>query len=150
MTRRLVTLRPDMRVVEAAGILLKHSISGAAVVGEEGNLLGLLSEYDCLRAVAAGEYDFDRHDVVVTVEELMTTPTHTIPPEMDLFAIAHEFVNRRFRRFPVVEAGHLIGQVSRRDVLRVAYELRRKALRYKQYPDYPEGRTPIRDYPRGR
>ncbi len=147
MTRRLVTVRPEMRAQEAAGILLKHNISGAAVVDGDGNLLGLLSEYDCLRAVAAAEYDFDRHDVVVTVEELMTTPTHTILPKMDLFAIAHEFVNLRVRRFPVVEAGHLLGQVSRRDVLRAAYELRRKALRYKQYPDYPEGRAPIHDYP---
>ena len=149
MTRRLVTVRPEMRAVEAARILLNHNISGAAVVDGEGKLLGLLSEYDCLRAVAAAEYDFDRHDVVVTVEELMTTTLHTIPPEMDLFAIVHKFVNLRVRRFPVVEAGHLVGQVSRRDVLRAAYELRRKALRYKQYPDYPEGRSPIRNYPRG-
>ncbi len=147
MTRRLVTVRPEMRADEAAGILLKHNISGAPVVDGEGNLLGLLSEYDCLRAVAAAEYDFDRHDVVVTVEELMTTHTHTVAPEMDLFAIAHEFLNRRVRRFPVVEAGHLLGQVSRRDVLRAAYELRRKALRHKQYPDYPDGRAPIRNYP---
>jgi len=150
MTRRLVTVRPEMRAVEAAGILLKHNVSGAPVIDGEGTLLGLLSEYDCLRAVAAAEYDFDRHDVVVTVEELMTTTPHTIPPEMDLFAIAHEFVNMRVRRFPVIEARHLIGQVSRRDVLRAAYELRRKALRYKQYPDYPEGRAPIRNYPRER
>ena len=53
MTRRLVTLRPAMRTVEAAGILLEHNISGAPVVDEQGNLLGLLSEYDCLQAIAA-------------------------------------------------------------------------------------------------
>jgi len=120
MTRRLFTLRPEMRAVEAAGLLLKQRISGAPVVDGDGKLLGLLSEYDCLRAVAAGEYDLDRHDVIVTVEELMTTTPHTIPPEMDLFAIAHEFVQLRVRRFPVVEAGRLIGQVSRRDALRAA------------------------------
>ena len=85
--------------------------------------------------------------MIVTVDELMTTTTHTISPEMDLFAIAHEFLNLRVRRFPVVEAGRLVGQVSRRDALRAAFELRRKALRHKQYPDYPEGRAPIRDYP---
>ena len=139
MTRRLVTVRPEMRAVEAADTLLKHNISGAPVVDHDENLLGLLSEYD-----------FDRHDAVVTVEELTTTTVHTIPPEMDLFAIAHEFVNLRFRRFPVVEEGRLIGQVSRRDALRAAYELRQEALRHKQYPDYPEGRAPIRDYPRRR
>ena len=152
MTRRLVTVGPQMHADEAAHLLLKHNVSGAPVVDGDGNLLGLLSEYDCLRAVAAAEYDFDHHDLVVTVEELMTTHahTHTIPPEMDLFAIAHEFVNQRVRRFPVVEAGRLLGQVSRRDVLRAAFELRRKALRQKQYPDYPEGRAPIRDYPKER
>ncbi len=150
MTRRLVTLRPEIRAVEAADTLLKHDISGAPVVDDDENLLGLLSEYDCLRAIAAAEYEFDRRDAVVTVEELMTTTVHTIPPEMDLFAIAHEFVNIRVRRFPVVEEGRLIGQVSRRDTLRAAYELRQEALRHKQYPDYPEGRAPIRDYPRER
>jgi len=150
MIRRLVTLRPDMRAEEVAGILLEHNISGASVVDEDGNLVGLVSEYDCLQAVAAAEYDYDNHDLVLTAEEMMTRAMFTIPPEMDLFAIAHEFVTHRVRRFPVVEGGHLIGQVSRRDVLRAAYELRRKLLRGKHYPDYPEGRAPIRDYPRRR
>ena len=150
MTRRLVTLRPEMRVVEAAGTLLEHKISGAPVVDDDGKLLGLLSEYDCLRTVAASEYNFDNHDAVVSVGELMTTAVHTVEPEMDLFAIAHEFVNLRVRRLPVVESGRLIGQVSRRDALSAAYELRQEALRHQQYPDYPEGRAPIRDYPRER
>jgi CBS domain-containing protein len=150
MTHRLVTLRPEMRIVEAADRLLEHKISGAPVVDDDEKLLGLLSEYDCLRAVAASEYNFDDHDAVVTVGEMMTTTVHTVDPETDLFAIAHEFLNLRVRRLPVVEAGRLIGQVSRRDALRAACELRQEAVRHKQYPDYPEGRAPIRNYPRGR
>ena len=43
MTRKLVTLRPETRVVDAAALLLKHGISGAPVVDEDGRLLGLLS-----------------------------------------------------------------------------------------------------------
>jgi CBS domain-containing protein len=150
MTRSLVTLRPEMRALEAAGLLLKHEISGAPVVDDEGRLVGLFSEYDCLREVAAGEYDLDHHEDVITVGSVMNDPTHTISPEIDLFGSAHAVVNLRVPRLPVVEDGRLIGQVSRRDALRAVYELRRRALGQKHYPDYPEGREPIHFYPRRR
>ena len=150
MTRSLVTLRPEMRVLDAAEVLLKHEISGAPVVDEEGNLAGLLSEFDCLRAVAAAEYDFDNRETVVTVAELMTEAVHTVSPELDLFGLAHAFIAKGVRRFPVLDEGRLIGQVSRREALRAAYDLRRKILGQKRYPDYPEGREPIHFYPKRR
>lgn len=151
MTRSLVTLGSDMTVAAAAEVLLEHGISGAPVVDAEGLLLGLLSEYDCLRAVASAEYQMDTHDAAETVAEIMTTECHTVEPGLDLFGLAHEFVRLRVRRFPVLDDGRLVGQVSRRDALRAALKLRR-ALRgpRRDYPDYPEGRDPIRNYPRGR
>jgi CBS domain-containing protein len=149
MTNRLITLRPDMPAVEAAELLLKNAISGAPVVDAQGNLLGLLSEFDCLRAVAASDYDMDAHDVVQVVADLMTKTCHTIPPEMDLFALAHEFVKLHVRRLPVVEDGRLLGQVSRRDALRAAVELRRaRTAKRSGFRAYPEGREPIANYPR--
>jgi CBS domain-containing protein len=151
MTRSLVTLRPEMTVAAAAEELLAHEISGAPVVGEAGELLGLLSEYDCLEAVASAEYQMDAHDAVETVAELMTTDCRTVEPGLDLFGLAHEFVRLRMRRFPVLDDGRLIGQVSRRDALRAALKLRRELQSTQHdYPDYPEGRDPIRNYPRGR
>jgi CBS domain-containing protein len=79
----------------------------------------------------------------------MTRDCLTVSPDLDLFGLAHEFVQRRVRRFPVVEEGRLLGQVSRRDALRAAVALRRELSRAKKrYPDYPEGRDPIHDYPR--
>ncbi len=149
MTRKLVTLRPDMAVFDAATLLLKHKISGAPVVDVDGHLLGLISEFDMLRAVASADFEMDSHDSIETVEQLMSREPHTVSAETGLFALAHEFVTRRVRRFPVVENGKLIGQVSRRDALQAAVELRRKMERSRpQYPDYPEGRQPIRNYPR--
>jgi len=149
MTRSLVTLRPEMKAVAAAELLLQHSISGAPVVSESGELLGLLSEYDCLKAVASAEYELDRHDAIDTVADLMTSTCHTVAPGLDLFGLAHEFVKLRVRRFPVVEDGQLIGQVSRRDALRAAVELRHKMFRDQdRLTVYPQGREPIRDYPR--
>ncbi|MGH0034085.1 MAG: CBS domain-containing protein [Myxococcota bacterium] len=149
MTTQLVTLRPDMPAVDAAELLLKNAISGAPVVDSKGNLLGLLSEFDCLRAVAASDYEMDAHDVSEVVGDLMTQACHTISPEMDLFALAHEFVKLRVRRLPVVENGRLLGQVSRRDALRAAVDLRKARIaRRSGFRAYPEGREPITNYPR--
>lgn len=147
MTASLVTLRPEMAAADAAEILLARRISGAPVVDAEGCLVGLLSEFDCLRAVVAAQYEMDSHDDAVTVGELMTRESHTISPDLDLFSLAHEFVQTRFRRFPVVENGELLGQVSRRDALRAALKLRQQLRGRRNYPDYPEGRDPIRNYP---
>lgn len=149
MTSQLVTLRPDMPAVDAAQMLLDNSISGAPVVDSEGSLLGLLSEFDCLRAVAASDYEMDEHDAAEVVADLMTRDCHTIGPEVDLFALAHEFVTLRVRRLPVVEEGRLIGQVSRRDALRAAIALRKSRIaRRSDFRAYPEGREPITNYPR--
>jgi CBS domain-containing protein len=151
MARSLVTLRPEMTAAAAAELLLARDISGAPVVDEDGALLGVVSEYDCLRAVASSEYQMDAYDDVETVAELMVTECHTVEPGLDLFGLAHEFVRLRVRRFPVLDDGRLVGQVSRRDALRAALHLRRELQRARHdYPDYPEGRDPIRNYPRGR
>lgn len=148
MTRTVVSLRPEMPAAEAAEILLREAISGAPVVDGEGRLLGLLSELDCLRAVAAAGYEMDAHDAATTVAELMTRECHFVPPELDLFGLAHEFVRLGVRRFPVLEEGRLRGLVSRRDALRAVAELRRRTQTgRRRYPDYPKGRDPIHDYP---
>ena len=150
MTRSVITLRPEMTALDAAGILLQHAISGAPVLDPEGRLLGLLSEFDCLRAVASAGYEMDAHDAGETVAQLMTCECHTVSPDLDLFGLAHEFVRLRVRRFPVLDAGRLLGLVSRRDALRAVVELRRRMTGSRHhYPDYPEGRDPIRNYPRG-
>jgi CBS domain-containing protein len=147
MTRSLITLRPEQPISEAIAVLLAHNISGAPVVNAEGRLLGLLSEFDCLRDLASDEYYEDGNAEATTVADRLSQVSHTIPPELDLYGIAHEFVTLRVRRLPVVEADRVVGQVSRRDVLRAIDRMRRGRRRHKRYPDYPEDRRPIHDYP---
>lgn len=149
MTKRLVTLRPEQPAHEAAAVLLSHSISGAPVVDGEGHLVGLISEHECLRAVASADYEMDAHDSIEAIGELMRTELHTVAPDMELFALVQEFVSLGVRRFPVLENDRLIGQVSRRDALGAALVLRAALVKIRHhYPDYPEGRAPIRNYPR--
>lgn len=143
MSTRLVTLKPDTPIMQAVKALLRHQISGVPVVGEEGELLGVYSEFDCLRSLAGEELHDGPHEEEGTVGEHMGRSPHTIPPELDIYRIAHAFVSLRVRRLPVLDGDKLIGQVSRRDVLRALDELGNRLHDRRRYPDYPEGREPM-------
>ncbi|MBU1331334.1 MAG: CBS domain-containing protein [Gammaproteobacteria bacterium] len=119
MTRRLVTFRTDMDLFTAIHRLLEHRISGAPVVDDSGALLGLLSEGDCLRAILSGAY---YESVGGRVGDYMTRTVETVSPETDIIEVSQRFLDGRRRRLPVVEAGRLVGQISRHDVLRAVKE----------------------------
>ncbi len=115
MTTRLITLRKDMDVYFAIGLLLKNNISGAPVIDDNNNLCGILSEKDCLRIFANGSfYDMPGG----SVSQFMTDVVLTVEPTSDLFSVADKFLKHNFRRMPVVKGKKLVGQISRRDVLR--------------------------------
>ena len=115
MTTRLITLRKDMDVYFAIGLLLKNNISGAPVIDNDNNLCGILSEKDCLRIFANGSfYDMPGG----SVSQFMTDMVLTVEATSDLFSVADKFLKHNFRRMPVVKGKKLVGQISRRDVLR--------------------------------
>ncbi len=118
MTRRLITVRPETTIAAAIRILVSRNIAGMPVVNDAGELVGVLSEHDCLRVLARGEYNGEGVDAMLTVAALMTAPTHVIAPGLDLFAIAEYFLTHNVRRLAVVDGERLVGLVSRRDVLR--------------------------------
>lgn len=138
MTTSLVTFRPENTLLEAMAALLKHSISGAPVVDEDGKLVGVLSELDCLRMLASDEFYQEEQEEGALVQQCMTDGGRTIPPDLGIYAISHYFVTSSVRRLPVIEHGKLIGQVSRRDALRGMEEMSRKRLVRRRYPDYRE------------
>lgn len=117
MTRRLVTFTPDMNVVEAMQVFLDHQISGAPVVNEAGELLGVLSEVDLMSVIIQDSY-YD--EAVGVVGDHMKSPVDTVDPDIDIYELAQRFIKEHRRRYPVVHNGKLVGQISRRDVLRAA------------------------------
>ena len=120
MTREVVAVHPDMPTSEAIVLLLKHRISGMPVVDEDGKLVGILSERDCLKAFVHARY----HNLPTTAaRDLMTTEVETVGPDMGILEVADLFLDRHFRRLPVVEEDRLVGQISRRDVLRAMEEV---------------------------
>jgi len=115
MAKRLVTFQPDMHVRAAIESLLKHKISGAPVVDENGTLIGVLSEIDCMPTIIQDLYYSDSGG---SVGDFMSTELTTVNSEMGLVDLAEIFQKKHFRRLPVVDNGILVGQVSRRDVLK--------------------------------
>lgn len=118
MVTRLVTLRPEMDALEAIGKLLKHRISGASVVDEEGNFLGVFSEKTCMSFLLGLAYE-QRPSGKVR-DYMNTDMRRTIEEETNLHAIEQIFYNTEFRRLPVLRNNKLVGQISRRDVLAAA------------------------------
>jgi CBS domain-containing protein len=138
MTTGLVTVRPDLPIFDAMRILLKNQISGAPVVDANGALIGMLSEFDCLKILANGEfYDDDRREEG-TVADYMTAVARSVPPDLDVYSLVNFFLDHAVRRIPVVKDHKLLGQISRRDVLRTIEEMGKKRMRRKHYPDYRE------------
>lgn len=116
MDRHVTTVRPETDILDAIALLLEKRVTGAPVVDNTGRLVGILTEKDCLRLIAAGvEGNVPRGEVA----NFMTLNPETIPPEMDVYYAAGLFLKRSFRRFLVVEDGKLVGAITRFDLLRV-------------------------------
>lgn len=115
MARTLVTFKPETDVLDAVHTLVQHRIAGAPVVDDEGNLLGMLSEFDCMQVALNAGY----HGIWGgPVRDYMSDGVETVDADMSIIDLAQVFINKKFRRFPVMQGTRLVGQISRRDVLR--------------------------------
>lgn len=136
MTRQVVTLTPDTPIHTAMEVLLKHRISGAPVVSD-GLLVGVISEYDCMKVISAGLTDLYSAPTG-NVSEYMSSAPITCTPTATIGDIAGRFLTQRVRRLPVVdERNRLVGLVSRRDVLKGLIEHQdSRTPAPVSYPDY--------------
>ncbi|QDZ01545.1 CBS domain-containing protein [Nitratireductor mangrovi] len=119
MTTDLISLSPEMEVVHAMSLLLKNKISGAPVVDPQGQLVGVLSKKDCLKAALNASY---YQELGGAVRDYMTGTVETLDEELDIVEAAERFLDSHYRRFPVLREGGLVGQVSRADILRALVE----------------------------
>jgi len=119
LSRNPITVTADTEIMRAVFLMLQHDISGMPVVDEAGKLVGILTERDCIQvAISAGYFN----EPGGRVSEYMSSPVESVGPDDNLMDIGERFVQSSFRRFPVLENGHLLGVIGRRDFLRAMKE----------------------------
>ena len=148
MTKPVVTIGPDTKVLEIAALLLQRHISGVPVV-DRGRVVGIVSEGDLLRRHEIGtagtrrrswlgflRRDGDAVDYVkshaIRAADIMSRDVVGVGEATPIGDIAALFASRRIRRAPVLEGGRAVGIVSRADIVRaLAYA---RAVRRFAYP----------------
>jgi len=141
MIRDVVTVAPTATLRNAALLLSHKRISGMPVVGEDGKVLGVLSEKDIVRVLQQGgglvlpgglfdlllePSEARQKDMLARchrvladteVKAAMTSPAQTILPTTPTVEAIRRMLSSQINRLPVVENGRLVGIVTRRDVL---------------------------------
>lgn len=107
-------IRDDNNVYEAIDQIISRQVSGLCVVDHSGQLVGVLSELDCLRAILSATYN---ECAVGTVREHMSTELETADINEDIVDVASRMLKNHRRRLPVVEEGRLAGQITCRQIL---------------------------------
>ncbi len=116
MRRDPATVKPDSTIYEAIQLIQEHRITGLTVIDEQRNVLGVISELDCLNAVIGTVYN-EGNAAMGLVSDYMTTEVETCSPHDDIVKVAQSMLAARHRRRPVIENGKLVGQLSCRNIL---------------------------------
>jgi CBS domain-containing protein len=142
MTRPVITVSPETRIVEAANIMLQRHVSGLPVVDAAGKLVGIVSEGDLIRRPEIGTQkkrarwlgfltgpgklaeDFV-HEQGRKVGEVMTSSPLTVAEDTTLADIADLMENNNIKRLPVMRGDALVGIVSRANLLQAVASLAR-------------------------
>lgn len=123
MTKKLVTFSPDQTLLEVMNNLVTHKISGGPVINDDNELIGIISEGDCLKQITQSHYyNMPMNDIIVA--DYMVKEVKTVDAEANIFEVADLFLSTKIRRFPVMEHGKLVGQVTQKDILAVVLQLK--------------------------
>ena len=116
-------VRPDATIYEALQVMAKHN-SGAVVVLEGDNMVGILSERDCVRKV-----ELQGRSVKETrVQDIMTRNVISVTADQSLEECEALMMEKGIRHLPVYDGAKLAGFLSVRDVLREVIELQKMML----------------------
>ena len=116
MTANKCTFTPDMDILRAIHKMLESQISGAPVLDNHGNMVGFLSEKDCMQVALNSAYQ--QQGVAGLVSEFMSPNVNTLDVETPIIDVAQLFLKGTFKRFPVVKDNRIVGTITRRNVLK--------------------------------
>lgn len=114
MSKSVVSITPEESAALAARLLTRHNLGMLPVCGQDGRLVGVVTDRDIVtRCLAAGQ-DPSR----VPVEDIMTRELETLSPQEEVEAASARMAGCQVRRLPVVEEGKVVGVLSLADLAR--------------------------------
>ena len=103
--------------------MLKNRITGAPVLNDNNEVVGMIDDKDCLNVLVSGAY-YNHPVAKDTVASYMSNVMKTIPVQSDIVEVANIFLHSKYKRLLVIgDDGKLVGQISRRDILRAIKDM---------------------------
>jgi CBS domain-containing protein/mannitol/fructose-specific phosphotransferase system IIA component (Ntr-type) len=115
---------PAAPVRDVVSIMIERGVRALPVVGEKGEVLGIITEWDIMRALLPQVPGQDHDDASarvpadLTARDIMTRSVLCIAEDMGLYEAANLMINKDVEQFPVVGEGKLVGFLSRGDIIR--------------------------------
>jgi len=121
------TVHENAPLREAMHVITENRISGLCVIDDHGNLVGILSELDCLRAILSAVYN---RGGVGRVRDYMASDNLVVAhPDEDIVDVAQDMLINNKRRRPVVENGRLVGQITCRALIKAVQDFQDEMAR---------------------
>lgn len=135
MTHPVISVTPETPIAEVARLMLQHRISGLPVVDAAGAVVGIVTEGDLLRRAETGTERRHMRWLEFLIApgrlareyanaharkagEVMSEDVAAVAPQDSLSEVVRLMERRRVKRLPVIEAGRLVGIVSRANLVR--------------------------------
>lgn len=120
MTSSPITTTPQTPLRELEQVFEEHDFNGVPVLDENGDLIGLVTKFDLLKAfILTPKTIVPHYDDIMQqpAESVMLCEPVTVSPDLPLSRVLQRLVEMRIKSFPVVEGDRLVGIISREDVL---------------------------------
>lgn len=110
----IVSVLPETPLMEIVGTIASRRIGAVLVRNEPGELVGIVSERDVVKALAAKGSGLD----ALAARDVMTPDVTTVTPQTSINDAMELMDKGYFRHLPVLDQGTLVGIISVRDVVR--------------------------------
>ncbi|MFG0832294.1 CBS domain-containing protein [Aeromonas bivalvium] len=118
MQVRPITFKAEMMVQSAVAKFVNSNQLGGPVIDANGHLIGWVSEQDCIAVMLKEAYHCEQ---VAQVKDVMRQDVLTVSPQTSILELAEMMIGQKPKMYPVLEAGRLVGVISRHDVMKAIH-----------------------------
>ncbi len=124
MSQPAIVIEWGESILDASALMEAQQVRRLPVVDDENIIIGIVSSGDVREAISvystASPYAPDQDEILLGVDEVMTTPALTVTPDATLLEVVRFLVEHKVSGIPVVDAGdHPLGMITESDIFRL-------------------------------